>query len=405
MGDRSGFAEDLLTEWVPDVLNAVDVKADVAEGVVDPGLRITACRLRVPLARRCESVPVVDTAVRGQMHVLVELALRRHRPRRQVSSYRSAAWNYRDAYRGRLARMQELSDRADLPFVLKLDIHRFGRSLPLSALLGTSWMTEALASRLAELEREAGECLLPGHRWANRLGTAVLAPVDEAVGASAADRWVRWGDDWHVFTKDEDEAEQIRGTVEAELKLLGLALSEEKSGIAPAREVLAGPARDVAGHPADVWSKGYESGDIRALRFSLPRLSPSDSVSRTIPSAVRAFPGLLPRAVEYLDRAMGTSAGRVTVLQLLERAEVDSFVAARLLALACRHPHLADSVPDSLLISVDRCGIDGVQALAVRVATMTGRKHLVSPPPPRLAAWLSSGDDFRRDPPSVVTLL
>jgi hypothetical protein len=403
--DRGGFAGDLLTDWVPDVLNAVDVRAAVAGGLVDPTIRINVCRLRVPLARRSEAVPVVDAIVRGQMHVLVERALSWHRPRRQVFSYRSAEWDYRDAYRRRQARMRELCGRADLPFVLKLDVHRFGRSLPLPALLGTSWMTEQLAGRLAELEREAGASLLPGHRWSNRLGTAVLAPVDEAVAALAADRWVRWGDDWHVFTKDEDEAEQIRGTVELELKLLGLALSEEKSGLVPAKEILASPARDVAGDPGEVWRRGYDSGDVRALRFALPRLGPHTQVSLSVPEAVHDFPGLLPRAVEYLDRAMGTVSGRASALLLLESAGDDLFMMARMLTLACRHPYLAEAVPDELLILADGCGVDGVQALAVRIATVTGRGRLVSAPSPRIAAWLSAGGDFRRVQPSVVTLL
>lgn len=348
---------------------------------------------------------MVAPTVRAQMHLLVEQALRRHRPRGQVFSYRSAGWNYRQAYRQRQLRMWKLAVQADLSFVLRLDIHRFGRSLPLSALLSASWMNDHLAQALAELPRRTGQCLLPGHRWSNRLGTAILAPIDDLLAKLAEDRWVRWGDDWHVFVRDEGEAELIRAAAEFELQLLGLGLSAQKSGLVPTIDILAGPARDVAGNPREVWRSGRESEDIRALRFALPRVEPTDEVSEGIPDLVRNFPELLPRAVQYLDRAVSTAGGNETALNLLNDTDEDLFKAARMLALACRHAHLATSVPSNLLSRAGSCGVDGVQALAIRIAVLTTRRHLAPTPSPRMLAWLLAGADFRQDQPSVATLL
>ncbi|MEK8171840.1 hypothetical protein NKH77_28375 [Streptomyces sp. M19] len=131
-------------------------------------------------------------------------------------------------------------------------------------------MTGELARTLALLHRAAGRCLLHGHRWASRLGTAVLAPVDAVVAELAPERWTRWGDEWHVFVRDTAEAERVRVAVEGALARLGLRPSAAKSGILAARAVAAHDARDVAGPAGEVWRRGLADGDPRALRYALP---------------------------------------------------------------------------------------------------------------------------------------
>ncbi|WP_096214599.1 hypothetical protein [Streptomyces sp. 2323.1] len=401
----TSFGHDLLTEWIPDALGATDVIRDLAGGTVAVPERLDVGWLQVPLTRRTERVPVVPPAVRAHAHLLVERSLLRQEPRPEVFSYGSPVWDYRSAYRARQTRMREMARRGDLPLVLRLDIHRFGQSLPLHVLLDAPWMTGELAGYLTELHRATGRCLLPGHRWANRLGTAALAPIDVLLAVTTPGRWLRWGDDWHVFVRDSAEAEQVRGVVEGGLEALGLWLSEDKSTTEPVNDLFAGPAHDVAGHPPEVWRRGIQDADVRALRYALARIEPDEEVSRALASTVRTWPVLLPRAVQYLDRAVGTSAGQEAARELLETAHTNLFVAARILALAGRHQALASGVSDRLLGLAAGCEISGLRALAARVALCTGRRRLVPEPPLHLLRWTAQGADIRRNPPSVATLL
>ncbi|MFI9257894.1 hypothetical protein ACIGT4_09240 [Streptomyces sioyaensis] len=401
----TSFGHDLLTEWIPDALGATDVIRDLAGGTVAVPERLDAGWLQVPLTRRTERVPVVPPAVRAHAHLLVERSLLRQEPRPEVFSYRSPVWDYRSAYRARQTRMREMARRGDLPLVLRLDIHRFGQSLPLHVLLDAPWMTGELAGYLTELHRATGRCLLPGHRWANRLGTAALAPIDALLAVTTPGRWLRWGDDWHVFVRDSAEAEQVRGVVEGGLEALGLRLSEDKSTTEPVNDLFAGPAHDVAGHPPEVWRRGIQDADVRALRYALARIEPDAHVSRALVGTVRTWPVLLPRAVQYLDRAVSTPAGQEAARELLEDAHADLFGAARILALAGRHQALASGVSDRLLDVAAGCGISGLRTLSARVALCTGRRRMVHRPPAHLLRWIAQGADIRRNPPSVATLL
>ncbi len=249
---RASFGHDLLTEWIPDALGAADALRDLARGRVPPPAALDVGWLRVPLARRTEAVPVVPVAVRAHLHRVVERALSGFEPTAEVFSYRALTWNYRTAFGARGARLRALAERGDLPLVLSLDVHRFGRSLPLATLLDAAWMTEELATDLTRLTAEAGHCLLSSHHWANRLGGAALAPVDAVLGRLVPGQWLRWADDWHVFVRDADEAERVRAAVRDGLAALGLTLSANKSGLRPAATVRTGPARDVAGESAQV---------------------------------------------------------------------------------------------------------------------------------------------------------
>ncbi|GHE78401.1 hypothetical protein GCM10018785_53200 [Streptomyces longispororuber] len=399
----AAFDGDLLTDYVPDALGAVDVRRLLCTGrpLEDP---LHVGHLRVPLARRLEVVPVVSCAARARMLRLTEQALSAHVPRPEVFSYRSLDWRYRPAYQERQHHLRALAARGGLPLVLVLDVHRFGRSLPLDVLCRTPWMTERLAEALTALYSAAGRALLPGHRWANRLATAVLAPLDDAVASLAPGRWTRWGDDLHVFVRDHAEADDIRAAAAAVLRRLGLRLSAEKSTVTGAASVLTRSARVIRGRAQDVWRSGLSDGDVQALRYALPRTPPDDTVSRTLVGAVRDHPGLLPRAVHYLDRAAHSPAARAAAEDLLLTAEPDAFAAARLLPLAARHPGLVPAVPDALLAVAEESEVGPLRELAFRVAVSGGRRH-TWPPTPRMRGRLAQGAELARDLPDVNTLL
>lgn len=401
----AAFNSDLLTDYVPDALGAGDARRELLRGLLptDNGW-LELGELRVPLARRVESIPVASCAVRVRMFLLSEQALSFHTPRPEVYSYRSLAWRYRPAYQERQLQLRALAARHDLPLVLALDVQRLSLSLPLDALLRRPWMTERLAEALTALHAVAGRCLLPGHRWSNRLATATLAPLDETLAALAPGRWTRWGDDVHVFTRDQNEADDIRAAAETSLDRIGLCLSPEKSAVAAASSVLAGPARSLTGRPEEVWRTGLANGDVTALRYALARTPPDTTVSLDLVEAVRERPVLLPRAAHYLDRAMCTSAGQAAAKRLLSTAKKDTFTAARLLTLAGRHPELAADVPDELLTVADSSGFGPLRELAFRVSVLRDQQH-VCPPSSRMEEWLRINRFARRRRPQVSTLL
>ncbi len=139
-------------------------------------------------------------------------------------------------------------------------------------------------------------------------------------------------------------------------------------------------------------------GDLRAL----PRLAPDARISAEVPLGGTA---LLPRAVRYLDGAARTAHGRAAA-ELLGGAERDPFAAARLLALARRHPELAGLVPEPVLASAGDGGSPvALRELATRVAVVARRPHLAPGPTPRLAPWVADGGHAEASQPSVATLL
>ncbi|MEU9609804.1 hypothetical protein [Streptomyces sp. NPDC048057] len=397
---RAAFGQDLATDWVPDAVGAADVSSSLFD---DVPAEIDVARLRVPLGSRTEDVPVVPVDARARLHGLVERALCGRRVRPEVLAYDRVDWDYSRAFRTRRQRLTELAVRPDLPLVLALDVHRLSRSLPLRTLHEAPWTTAELAAALTAVERAAGRPLLPGHRWANRLAAAALAPVDTVVARLAPGRWLRWGDDWHVFVHAPTEADEVRDAVTRALAPLGLALSAPKSRTLPVAAVLDGTARDVAGDPGHAWRRGLERGDVRALRYALPRAAPAPEISRDVPHTVRQWPELLPRAVQYLDRAADTPEGRAALRALM--TDADAFACGRLLALAAGRRAVAADVPDAVLTLAYADESVALRALAARVAALTDRLRLTPDPPPRLRPWLALGAEPARWPPRLTTLL
>jgi hypothetical protein len=398
-----GFAADLLLDWIPDAIGAVDVVRALRAGYAPVMQSAEADQIVVELAKRSERIPVIDVALRARLHWLVVEALADHTPAAGVFSYRSPVPDYREAYRARAVRLRTLSADLRHPLVLIADVHRFSASLPLEAVLRQPWMTPALATELTALATVAGRCHLPGHLWANRIGMAVLASLDVALDAAVGPRWVRWSDDIHVFVTDTDEAERIRELIAKELGRLQLRLSDAKTGIHPAGTPLRGPARDVAGEPVEVWRQGVVNDDMRALRYALPRLGAlrDRTALADLVAVTASHPYLLPRAISYLDGFANMAEGARTFRQLLER-ESAPWLVARLLALALRHPALLSTVPDSTIRAAAESNVLGLRALAWRADFERG--NVMSAPTARLAVWMQ-GNRRGADLPSVETLL
>ncbi|WP_405643918.1 hypothetical protein [Streptomyces uncialis] len=411
----AAFAEDLRNDWIPDALGADEVRRAVASGALAAAVATgrtgladapPPAVLRVPLAGRSEDVPLLPPAQRAALLILTEHALRRHRPLPGVFSYRSAGWRFSAGYRARQSCLLELSARQDLPYVLDLDVAAFARTLPLSTLLAAPWMTNGLGTALQDLHRATGRCLPHGQRWNGRVATAVLAPVDTVVERLAPKRWARWGDGWHIFVSGPAEAVSVREAVVVALSGLGLRLAAGKSALRGSAEVTCGSARDVAGPPLAVWRRAVAVDDPRGYRYALARAAPSDGICAWLPEAVRSRPTLLPRAVMYLDRAMGTPTGNAAAERLLGAVSGDDpFTVARLLVLAGRHRGLAARVPDRLLITAAGSGVAALEELSARAAGLSGRTALLPEPSPRLRGWLAAGGRHTDRPPWVDTLL
>jgi hypothetical protein len=400
----SSFASDLLTDWVPDSIGAADVFGALRSGVLPPKEPLRAAHLLVTMATRSSLVPVIDVASRARLHSITDDALAAYKPDANVFSYRSLGSTYRPAYRARIDRLRSLASDSRYPLVLAADVARFTASVPLSTILRQQWITPALADELTNLRAAAGRCLLPGHHWANRIGSAVLGRVDTALRSAFGSRWVRWADDFHVFVADSAEAERVRSLLLEELRDLDLTLSEEKTRLMSVSDLLSDRARDVAGDPAQVWLRGVTNSDVRALRYALPRLAAGhnpvalDDLNRIIAE----IPYVLPRAVYYLDQFVDTPDGTAIAVELLQRENAPEAI-GRLLALTARHQALLAAVPDHVLQIAEASDVPALRALAWRAARATGTAS--SPPTERLAAWVRSGGQLEQRLPNLETLL
>ncbi|MFI6905330.1 hypothetical protein ACIBKY_28990 [Nonomuraea sp. NPDC050394] len=403
-----GFVADLLTDWVPDAIGAVDAIRALRETPAPPATPVATDEITVQMARRSERLAIIDVMLRARLHWLVDEALTDHLPAPGVFSYRSGHSGYHTGYWQRAARLRELSSDQRYPLVLYADVHHFSASVSLETLLRQPWMTSVLAAELSAINVVAGHCCLRGHLWANRLCGTVLEPLDAALEQAVGSRWVRWSDDIHVFVTDDDEAQRVRQLIAEELSNQGLRLSDAKTGVGPATWPLAGPARNVAGRPAEVWRAGVEHNDMRALRFALPRLGPlGDPVAlRDLLAVTAAHPYLLPRAISYLDHFAETTEGVEIFHQWLERELVEPWPLARLLALAIRHPALLSALPEHTVRAAAYSDVAGVRALAWRAAFEQGR---VTPAPTaRLSSWMRDNGWLNAcgtDLPSVKSLL
>jgi hypothetical protein len=283
------------------------------------------------------------------------------------------------------------------------DVARFSASVSLSVILRQEWITQTLADELANLSAITDRCLLPGHHWANRIGSAVLGGADKALRAAFGSRWARWADDFHIFVADPAEAEQARSLLAEELGKLDLTLSSEKTRLMSVADLLAGPARDVAGDPAEVWLRGVANSDARAFRYALPRLAArhdpialDDLIHITTENAY-----ILPRTVYYLDQLADTPRGLTIAVELLQRVKAPEAI-GRLMALAVRHQALLAAIPDQVLQIAEASNVPALRALAWRTAWARG---IFSPPPTeRLVAWVKSGR-LEQHLPSLATLL
>ncbi|MFJ1590523.1 hypothetical protein ACIOD0_09795 [Kitasatospora albolonga] len=418
------FREGLRTGWLPDAFGAADLLAALSDGgflasPADVPSLITQTpphMLTVPVGERTREVPLMPPPVGAALHVLTERALRDHRPHACVHNATRTDWRYRPAYRTRSERLMALASDGQRRFILYLDIENFGPSVRLSVLLGAPWMTDELARSLRIVHRHTGQCLVHGTSWSTRLGSALLAPVDQVVDQQAGDFWTRWSDGWHVAVKDACEGDRIQQAMTEALAPLGLRLSEPKSGLLTPDAVAKGPAADVSGPVGLVWRLARSRNDLRRYRYVLARADPDPEICAELPDLVRRHPVLLPRAAHYLDGAASTPEGADAFTELLRWAYEEGggqehparhapFRYGRLLALAARHPALAQLVPASVLDRWCASPLTPLRELAERVAVTGLGPDAVVGPLPRVHAWLRRGASAGDSPPQTATYL
>ncbi|MFD8466585.1 hypothetical protein ACFV10_15925 [Streptomyces cyaneofuscatus] len=415
------FREGLRTGWLPDAFGAADLLAALSDGgfLASPAdvpaliTRTPPHRFTVPVGERTREVPLMPPPVNAALHVLTERALRGHRPHPCVHNATRTDWRYRAAYRARSESLTALASDGPRRFLQHLDIANFGPAVRWGVLLGAPWMTDELARSLRTVHRHTGQCLVHGASWSTRLGSALLAPVDDVVARQAGDSWARWSDGWHVAVRDAREGERVRQAVTEALTPLGLRLSERKSVLLDPAAVTGGVAADVAGPADEVWRLATLHDDVRRYRYALVRAAPAPDISTALPALVRGRPALLPRAAHYLDGAATTPEGARAFAELLRWASEEGpghgrnapFRCGRLLVLAARHPALARLVPEPVL---DRCRaslLPPLRELAERVA-VTGRgPGAVADPLPRVRAWRERGASAEDSPPLTATYL
>ena len=400
----SSLASDLLTDWIPDAIGAVDALSSIRRGQLPAKQSMQVPSIQVAMSKRFETIPIIGVSRRARLHCITHEALAHYTPDMNVFGYRSLSADYREAYRDRITRIRNLVHDPRYPLVLAADVRRFSASVSLPVILRQRWMTSRLADELTSLRDDSGRCLLPGHHWANRIGSAILSEVDTALTSAIGQRWVRWADDIHVFVTDSKEAEQVRSILLTALTKMNLELSQEKTHLLTPSELLSGPARDVSGDPINVWRHGVATADERALRYALPRLAARQDPAalEDLLSITAEHPSLLPRAVSYLDHLIDDPTGRSIAAKLFNRETMPAVI-ARLLALGIRHPALAATVPERAIEIAETAGVLALEELAWRIRSIQG-KTLLSPTQ-RLAEWAQSGNQSELSLPIVETLL
>lgn len=400
----SSLASDLLTDWIPDVIGAADVLDSIRRAQLPAKQSMQVPSIQVAMSKRFETIPVIGVSGRARLHCITHEALSHYTPDMNVFGYRSLSTDYRGAYRERIIRIRDLARDPRYPLVLAADVRRFSASVSLPVILRQPWMTSRLADELTSLKNDSGRCLLPGHHWANRIGSAILSEVDTALTLALGRRWVRWADDIHIFVTDSNEAEQVRSILVTALTKIQLELSQEKTHLLTRSELLYGPARDVSGDPVNVWRHGVAAADERALRYALPRLAArhDPAALKDLLSITAEHPSLFPRAVSYLDHFIDDPTGLSIAVKLFNRETMPAVI-ARLLALGIRHPALAATAPERAIEIAQTAGVLALEELAWRIHSVRGKTS--RPPTQRLAEWAKSRNQLELSLPIVETLL
>lgn len=413
------FRQSLLTGWLPDAFADADLLDALASGTLLPSpgevapmvARAPVHPLTVPVGSRTRTVPLLPAPVHAALHTLTERALRDHRPHPSVHSAARTDWDYRRAYRARSEKLTELASGPEPAVVQHLDIENFGASVGLEPLLAAPWMTAELASALRAVRRRTGQCLVHANGWPTRLGTALLDPLDQVVARHLGDRWVRWGDGWHVAVRDAREGGRIREELAGALAAMGLRLSECKSVLLTPSDVTGGVASDVSGPAEEVWRTAAGTDDVRRYRYALVRAAPAPEITMALANLVRGHPALLPRAVHYLGGAAATDGAADAFAALWQwvaretKERETPFRCGRLLVLAARHEELARLVPRSLLDTCCRSRVTGLRELAERVSVTAHGPGAVAEPSSRVRGWVRRGAAVDDRPPRTTTFL
>jgi hypothetical protein len=154
--------------------------------------------------------------------------------------------DYREPY---LAEKERLAKAAMWqPWVVRADIRRFFRSVPLSRmteeLSSVIGRGSALVAHLDEATRNGLTHLPPGSSTARVLANWWLAPVDRGLDRDLPTNvWSRWLDDYTILASTREEAKRCLEVLETHLSKRGLNLSPAKTRILRADSKL-GPLGD-----------------------------------------------------------------------------------------------------------------------------------------------------------------
>ncbi|MGH2831734.1 MAG: RNA-directed DNA polymerase, partial [Solirubrobacteraceae bacterium] len=254
---------DRLAAWVPDVACDVDLghlASNVSSGREQPFLALSVPRpdggqMRVPVLHPAAIVALHRAVI--PLRACCEQALAPG-----VISYRRGAdrnWRYSPGWRTFSAAAEQLAGRAR--WVVFTDVKGFFESTPWPVVLRCA---RALSDRyccvplqdLTERLSAAGLNYLPsGYSDARMLGNLVLTHAERRLTVP----FMRWVDDYRLFTTSEEQAEEELGKLAQGLGVFGLELNQAKTRIVPAHSALS----EIRSFIAPIFDSDDSPGKIR----------------------------------------------------------------------------------------------------------------------------------------------
>ena len=387
--------EDLDTRWVPDVLADADLVGQLQRPRLDQD---DVAMIQVPKpSHGSRAVPMLSGSAMSFMRQAI-------RPVRSIAEavlqptvcgYRNGASgdvSYSDEYRRFREMSAALAD--DHLYISTADITNFFDSVDHSrvrtALVGTLGDIWQSVDHFLEKIASLGVKGLPaGYGDSRMLANLILAEADKGIGVP----FVRWVDDYRIFTNSPSEADAAIRRLAISLAPLGLHLNQSKSKTMTTREFLhrhLGKSLDSVYHPQDepgpsvqanlrsVFLAAMAESDRRRLRFVLPRMAAQrDNFAVTFSlDALRQATVDAPRIVAYLANFLDDErvCGSISDIMLHEIAEED-WTLSRLTPLLVRVP-LSSSVIDRAFNKVMSTDSPIVWGLMLRVLSAHRRTDL-----------------------------
>ena len=386
----SSLLEDMRTAWVPDYLGAADALAELAAG-----------RIPSPDFAALEEVPIRTTKGPGSGWVAppttslyltslfeTELQSGERHLEPSVCGYRDSATPYRQEFKRYRQLLVDLSK--EFPYAVTSDIKDCFGSIHRDLIAKVITGREEHCKVLEQIEHKTGQCLLSGFRWARRLVNVVLRIVDIRLKAP----FVRWQDDYSLFAATEKDAFAALHLLEDAVHQAGLSINWAKTRVTSSSAIRFPVFADEDAR--DLYLRGRETCDVRALKFALTRLGQDSDplVVDDIHCVVTQMPVLAPRAAAYLSaiRAIHPYVVDRTVRDL--SVADDTWTRVRFLAVAVRH-RLPLPVPGELARQ------EAIRGLELRHSPDALAEHA----PLRLRRWVAARGLDDNAVPIVATTL